>query len=126
MPKGIRLTKEEVIKRILIAFPDKDVTDISSFFKQNNSILRFIKRKADEKQISFDKYLENLGFKVIHSRDYTHFLKRLEIDFPDKIININLTSIHYYTHMNNFCNKLNIPLKIFLKKIGYKIQKSKK
>ncbi len=123
MPKGQRLTDEEVANRLLQTYPDRVVIDLGKTFKNNNGILVYLKREAKKKGATLQEYLKCLGFEFKQKREYSHIVERLLELYPNRIINESITKYKWYRIIAVNSHKHKMTPKQYLSILGFKIKK---
>jgi hypothetical protein len=126
VPKGQRLTDEEVSRRLLQIYPDRVVIDLGKVFKNNNGIVVYLKREAKKKGMTLQEYLKGLGFEFKQKREYSHIVERLLELYPNRIINESITKYKWYRIIAVNAHKYKIAPKEYLRVLGFKIKKKKK
>ena len=126
MPKGQRLTDEEVSKRLLQTYPERVVIDLGKTFKNNNGIVVYLKREAKKNNVNLQDYLSRLGFEFKQKRDYSHIVERLLELYPNRIINESITKYKWYRIIAVNSHKYKLKPKDYLKFLGFTIKKTRK
>lgn len=124
--KGKPLNDAEVTLRLLKEFPDRVIVNLSSHFKNNNSILQYLKRQSKRAGVTVEEYLIRLGFEFRQQRDYTHFIDRLLFMYPDRVIRDNLTSLPFYSSINNVAHSLKVKPAKLICSLGFRIKKERR
>jgi uncharacterized protein YueI len=126
VPKGQRLTDEEVSKRLLQTYPERVVIDLGKTFKNNNGIVVYLKREAKKNNVNLQDYLSRLGFEFKQKRDYSHIVERLLELYPNRIINESITKYKWYRIIAVNSHKYKLKPKDYLKFLGFTIKKTRK
>jgi hypothetical protein len=124
--RGKPLNDETVAERLLVDYPDKVIRDLNVRYRSNNTILQYLKRKAKRAGVTVEVYLKRLGFEFIPERDMTPFIERLLNRYPDKVIRDNLTSLSFYSSINNTAYSLKVKPVALLRALGFRIQKERR
>jgi hypothetical protein len=125
MPKGQRLTDEEVTKRLLEIYPDKKIVNLAKTFKNNNGIVVYLKREANNNGITLQEYLERLGFEFKQVREYVHIVKRLLELYPNRIIDENISHYKWYRVIAVNAYKHKLTPRKYLNILGFTVKKSR-
>ncbi len=123
MSKKPRLNDEEVTRRLLDVYPNKQVVNLAKTFKNNNGIVVYLKREARKKGITLQEYLECLGFQYRQVREYSHIVERLLELYPNRIIDENISHYKWYRIIAVNAHKYKMKPKQYLNILGFTVKK---